>query len=155
MIRKIWFAIVGGALAVQCPAASADPQPTATEIFYLRGECHRLGEAFGNTLVAGLSWSSPNIETNYNVKDNRCYMTISRYASEEGQRSGLKCNHLALYEVQTENLLAYVENGESCPTNYGHPNAPSKIGIIFDKSIPGIPFHGVEDTSEYVNAKMR
>ena len=66
----------------------------------------------------------------------------------------MKCNHLALYEVQTENLLAYVENGESCPTNYGYPNAPSKIGIIFDKSIPGT-FHGVEDTSEYANAKMR
>lgn len=81
-----------------CQAASAQPQPTATEIFHLRTECMHLGEQ----ILAGNSASETinSFNSKYDEKINRCYVLIIQVHIKEHAKL------LTLYDGQGGGLIA-------------------------------------------------
>jgi hypothetical protein len=78
------------------------PQPTASEIFHLRGECEQLGQKISDEAAKNL----PSSEThaNYLLKNNRCYVTQTHFPIENDPKE----NYLFIWmeDGQSGDVLA-------------------------------------------------
>lgn len=90
------------ALLLGTAPASADPKPTATEVFHLRTECSKLGKQLLEE--AGIGTSSHGFSvyfSKYDENTNRCYVMIKN--TFLGKESGVS---LTLYDGQGGGALA-------------------------------------------------
>ena len=111
--KKALGALIVAAVALAGCNAS-DPQPTASEIFALRAECGKMGEAWikQHPLPEKGEDSLNSTGTFYSSKENRCWVIVSN-SSGFGAGKIFK-QHETLYDAQTgaEVMTCYRENYE-------------------------------------------
>jgi hypothetical protein len=129
---KLTAVLAAAALAVSAWATLAGiaqaQQLSAVDAFRLRGECHQLGqkliadmdnrESLANA-VLGNPWDRYT-DTNYNAADNRCYVLIRQSPSVQGEKLGISCHRMSLFDGQTADPLAWTEDGPACQNRFGY-----------------------------------
>jgi hypothetical protein len=120
-------------LIVPGPTAAQTP-PTATEAFNLRIKCKQMADEKAEA-VQSFPTNPATYElleafhsSNYDAKNNRCYIDIYRHL-KTGRRKENDVTHRSIYDGQTDDMLVHTEitNGK-------------KHGLIFDKSYKGQRF---------------
>jgi hypothetical protein len=140
------------------------------QVFHLRGECNQLAKAFFEKQEEKADFDCAEYffkGSNYNVKDNRCYLqmrtiqddVINNNIIERNKLSlcrmnikeGINCTRTLLIDVQTEESIAVTWDGK-CASNRDK-NAYEKYGII-PSSAKKATFLGFELSlsSEYTQA---
>ena len=73
---------IGASMMLLPYAASADPQPTATEVFHLRTECKKLGDQLFEKEGLPEKYGFTTYFSNYEAKTNRCYVQLNHRFKE-------------------------------------------------------------------------
>jgi hypothetical protein len=118
--------------------------PTATEIFNLRSKCAELAGKLDEEKLHG-SAVEQDVVSNYSVKNNRCYVTLTTHPSLDLAGTSKWYNNVYLYDGQTRDLLAST-NTKGNPVD---PSASSKSGMVYGKGILGY-----DDTQAYIDKLM-
>jgi hypothetical protein len=93
---------IGASMMLLPCAATADPQPTATEVFHLRTECKRPGDQLFQQEALPDKYGFSVYHSNYDKKSNRCYVEISnRYKDNLSGAASI-----FLYDGQGGGLIA-------------------------------------------------
>ena len=107
-------ALIVGIVAL-ASGATADPQPTASEVFALRTECGKLGEAWVKKHPPE-PWTEKvrqyTYKTIYDAKSNRCIVYLSEHEIPASEKS---TDLQLLYDAQTNNVLGACKHVDGKP----------------------------------------
>lgn len=150
--------MIAAAMLLFCSMASADPKPTATEVFHLRSECQKIVEELSSNPFTGSAWST-RVTSNYNTEDGHCYMMVESTESGEGSKAGMSCAAYSLYDAQTDDMKAHAETGTGCP-DIGpppHKYIEQRNGMVSasEKSCLWDEDHRFGCVMDYINKKMQ
>lgn len=137
-------------LAVMTLSLIGGARADEAQVFHLRGECHNLAKTLFEKQEEKADSDCAEYffkGSNYNVKDNRCYLqmrtiqddSISRNIVERNKlslcrmniREGINCTRTILFDAQTEESIAVTWDGK-CESNIDK-NLYEKDGLIQSK----------------------
>ena len=127
------------------PSSEQKP-PTATEVFDLRQKCFELGRKLDEETLHG-SAVEQDMVSNYNTKNNRCYVTLEDHPGMNLAGTPQWYDSLSLHDGQTKEMLA--------STNFnGNPlDSRNKGGMVVGRGI-GEGIGGYVETQAYIDKLM-
>jgi len=109
--------------------SSTFKKPSATEIFNLRSRCFALGDELlrGNKVIPPLAQEQTS---HYDPKTNRCYVEVlvHKPISDPNKMKWTDYSFDGVYDGQTRELLAYVEDKEGKTTAFMKNGPPNPTG---------------------------
>lgn len=123
--------------ANQPSTAAVHQLPTASEVFYLRSECAKLGEKILDNNFIGRALTQSQV-SRYNPKINRCYVELTVQSADMTKQAEIMSRYL--FDGQTREMLDYakIEKGK-------------QSGMSFKKE--GIT--GFEEARSYIDETMK
>jgi hypothetical protein len=150
VVLTVLFAVIAltGTALAQTTNKPAFTPPTATELFELRGKCAELGNKF----KAGLPDIVISLESHFNELDDRCYLKLIDHFSTTQTQT-------ALYDGQTQEMIAHVEeeNGKPFKGGFGNPQVDAQdFSYSFDEKWTEAQRDEQmkDDVLSYIDAKM-